>query len=96
MSEQPGPCIYCGGRNYPLSMGGPAICPSCDCGNFGPFTVQRLGERIVELQARADAAEALLKHICGENENRPLPDKHFELQQVINDARAFLENRNAK
>lgn len=28
-----GPCIVCGKRNYPMSMGGPQICPSCDCGN---------------------------------------------------------------
>lgn len=29
---QPGPCVVCGEVNYPLSMGGPSICPSCDCG----------------------------------------------------------------
>lgn len=23
----------CGAINYPNSMGGPSICPSCDCGN---------------------------------------------------------------
>lgn len=28
-----GPCIGCGARNYSDSMGGPGICPSCDCGN---------------------------------------------------------------
>lgn len=28
-----GPCIVCGKTNYPLSMGGPDICPMCDCGN---------------------------------------------------------------
>ena len=27
-----GPCIKCGKKNYPLSMGGSGICPSCDCG----------------------------------------------------------------
>lgn len=27
-----GPCIVCGKTNYPNSMGGPGICPSCDCG----------------------------------------------------------------
>lgn len=29
-----GPCNVCGATNYPSSMGGPYICPSCDCGNF--------------------------------------------------------------
>lgn len=30
--NQSGPCIVCGETDYPLSMGGPSICPSCDCG----------------------------------------------------------------
>lgn len=29
---QSGPCVVCGAINYPLSMGGPQICPACDCG----------------------------------------------------------------
>ena len=29
---QPGPCVVCGGTNYPLSMGGPSLCPACDTG----------------------------------------------------------------
>jgi hypothetical protein len=29
---QPGPCMVCGLTDYPLSMGGPEICPACDCG----------------------------------------------------------------
>lgn len=28
---QRGPCLGCGAENYPLSMGGPGICPACDC-----------------------------------------------------------------
>lgn len=31
MSEK-GPCVICGATNYELSMGGPTICPVCDCG----------------------------------------------------------------
>lgn len=27
-----GPCVVCGLTDYPLSMGGANICPSCDCG----------------------------------------------------------------
>jgi hypothetical protein len=26
------PCTLCGAIDYPLSLGGPYICPSCDCG----------------------------------------------------------------
>lgn len=26
----PGPCVGCGATNYPLSMGGPSVCPACD------------------------------------------------------------------
>ena len=28
---QAGPCDICGMTNYPLSQGGPTICPACDC-----------------------------------------------------------------
>lgn len=27
-------CRLCGDENYPLSMGGPTLCPSCDSGLF--------------------------------------------------------------
>lgn len=30
-NPQKGPCLGCGAENYGLSMGGPAICPACDC-----------------------------------------------------------------
>jgi hypothetical protein len=44
-----GPCSICGDTNYPLSMGGSSICPSCDCGDYGITKVQRQNKRIVEL-----------------------------------------------
>ena len=31
-NPQKGPCVCCGITDYPLSMGGPDICPKCDCG----------------------------------------------------------------
>jgi len=32
------PCIYCDESVRELSTGGPAVCPSCDCGQFkGPY-----------------------------------------------------------
>lgn len=51
-----GPCIICGDINYALSMGGPGICPSCDCGNFGITVVKRQAAEIIRL--RAELAEA--------------------------------------
>jgi hypothetical protein len=54
---QPGPCEICGETNYQLSIGGPSICPSCDCGNFGPDVVRRLGKVILELRTRIDQLE---------------------------------------
>ena len=44
-----GPCCICGATNYSLSMGGPTICPSCDCGDFGMEKVKRQGIEIVQL-----------------------------------------------
>ena len=38
-----GPCSVCGGKNYQLSMGGPSICPTCDCGqSIDPKEYRRL------------------------------------------------------
>jgi hypothetical protein len=52
-----GPCVICGDVGYELSIGGPSICPSCDCGNFGPDVVRRQGKIIAELRARLAAYE---------------------------------------
>jgi len=54
-----GPCVICGGIDYPLSVGGPEICPSCDCGGSGMVTVGRQGQIICELRARLLIAERL-------------------------------------
>lgn len=43
-----GPCIICGDTNYNLSMGGPTICPPCDCGDFGIRRAKRQA-KIIEL-----------------------------------------------
>lgn len=47
---QPGPCASCGLRNYPLSFGGPTICPACDCGDSGPSRMNAQRARIAELE----------------------------------------------
>lgn len=40
----PGPCVLCGTTDYPLSVGGPSVCPACDCGNFDdvPLAAKRV------------------------------------------------------
>jgi hypothetical protein len=45
---QPGPCVVCGEKNYPLSLGGPDICPACDC---GMLPAPRLRQQIELLEA---------------------------------------------
>lgn len=59
----PGPCVVCGGTNYHLSMGGPTICPKCDCGIFDAGTVlaqakvmERQREEIERLRTQKDSA----------------------------------------
>lgn len=44
-------CTICGLRYFNQSMGGPGICPGCDCGNFGAALVQRQGKEIERLSA---------------------------------------------
>lgn len=46
-----------GSIDYELTVGDPSICPSCDCGNFGPDAVQRLGKIIIELRERCRPPE---------------------------------------
>lgn len=53
-------CTFCGERFYSRSYGGPGICPSCDCGNFGPGVVKRQGARIAALEAQCCELEAAL------------------------------------
>ena len=51
---QSGPCLACGATDYPLSMGGPGICPACDC--YPPE--KRVGQLAAEnRQLRAEVAE---------------------------------------
>lgn len=67
MGLMPGPCVYCGALNYQPSIGGPGICPSCDCGNFGPDVVQRLGNQIEAMRKRLSDTDAMLCELRIEN-----------------------------
>ena len=51
-----GPCVLCGAANYLPSLGGPEICPSCDCGNFGFAAVQRQRATIEDLSRKLEAS----------------------------------------
>jgi hypothetical protein len=46
-----GPCIICGATDYGLSLGGPTICPACDCGGVSP---QRLRAQTDEIKRLRD------------------------------------------
>jgi hypothetical protein len=64
---QSGPCIVCGLTNYPLSCGGPSICPTCDCGNFGPQLVERQRKEIERLRAQLGNSMPSMTAALGEN-----------------------------
>lgn len=53
MGTQPGPCIHCGQTDYPLSYGGPNICPACDCEPFGGLRgrIRQLERQLTEREA---------------------------------------------
>lgn len=49
--SQPGPCCICGDTNYQLSLGGPTICPACDCGaSTDPRVARNLRAEITRLR----------------------------------------------
>lgn len=92
MTIMPGPCVICGAVNYEPSVGGPNICQSCDCGNFGPAVVQRLGSEIVELRKRLEQAERLVR--TDEALSRQLGrsiEKNARLQVAIAQGRIEIE-----
>lgn len=53
-----GPCVCCGATGYALSMGGPSICPACDCGRFGG-TVLAIHNAKLTAELQASEARAL-------------------------------------
>ncbi len=77
----PGPCEICGTTNYRLSMGGPGICPSCDCGDFSIAKVQRQATSIVRLEVALAARD---KEIAGlaEHLDRAVALGAFEINRA--------------
>lgn len=43
-------CTICGLEFTEPSYGGPGICPSCDCGDFGINKIQRQAREIIRLR----------------------------------------------
>ena len=59
-----GPCVLCGATNYPLSCGGPSICPSCDCGaSANPVQHRLLQDQIRLLIEERDALAARVREL---------------------------------
>jgi hypothetical protein len=54
LNTMTGPCQICGATEYPLSFGGPSICPACDCGI--PPEVTKVHSRIASLERELAAA----------------------------------------
>lgn len=94
--RQSGPCVVCGATNYALSMGGPTICPSCDCGppkprdvrllreayqtNFGELARERAGHE--ETRRRLEAAQEAAVSIAADKHaaEAALKDEHEHLE----------------
>ena len=83
-----GPCVVCGLRNYPLSCGGPSICPTCDCGNFGPELVE-CQRREIERVTKALISEWRKGNSAEPGDGHPETD--YFVAEASNFARAAVE-----
>jgi hypothetical protein len=88
-NPQAGPCMICGKVNYPLSTGGPALCPSCDCGDFGVTVVERQGKEILDLRERLTMATENTKESFEGYLHRRLGDEYTRLTLAALDAAGF-------
>lgn len=80
-----GPCVICGNENYLLSAGGPTICPSCDCGNFGMERIKRQGAEIKRLNERIDNLRHYLEKVRGHDPSTS-GLKYDSINDLINSA----------
>lgn len=66
---QPGPCILCDAKNYPLSMGGPTLCPACDTGfTQSPAGIKALRAQVELLQKENEDLHRQLAILQPEND----------------------------
>ena len=89
MKTLPGPCALCGDENYALSLGGPSVCPACDCGSFHDEALahKRLmgfappptrNERAEVRERRAKEAEKLVAGVFTSNDVEVLHENEDE------------------
>jgi hypothetical protein len=81
-----GPCNICGATNYPSSLGGSYICPSCDCGNFNKKD-DKMGDHFSCQKGKFEQRERLdrNKHMKDEENLKDRLDKAEEfLHRVLN------------
>lgn len=55
-------CTICGLRYFNKSMGGPGVCPACDCGFTGATLVKAQKDEIERLRARVAELERQRDH----------------------------------
>ncbi len=89
-----GPCVVCGRTNYELSMGGPTICPRCDC---SPPTMRQIREReekdqavIAALRRERDELAAMLRRLLQRRDGPPGSLQDTWNRMNANDAEALL------
>ena len=62
---QSGPCVMCGATDYPLSYGGSAVCPACDCGHPNAQMVALRNEALTRRVRELEAALAAVGDVEG-------------------------------
>lgn len=97
-----GPCVICGATNYALSMGGPSLCPSCDCGTPDPYMIPLLRREHDELTRRVKQLESAIRtHRSQKADDRCIEDDDrlyeslgdgIKCDRRVGDQCAMLEN----
>lgn len=88
----PGPCAICGLTNYPLSFGGPTICPSCDCGDSGPYVISRQATDLRRLGAEVERLRASNHDLARERDGAKVAIDRM-IQEHAATMRQALEDR---
>jgi len=64
---QSGPCVVCGETDYPLSMGGPSICPACDMGQDLKTRLGRYRDLITGLEAEIEWLKKIIEEAISQH-----------------------------